>query len=575
MLLRFVLLSLTQQIAKKTVDNLADKDTFIETLLQERDELYQELSKLRQIDGGALAQAEKKIAQFQKAIEEKDRLIKKLTDQLAWLRRKFWKASSEKYIPLDPAQRKIDFDGLDVLPEEEETIKGAASEIDTYKRNKPEHPKKQPVRLTLPEDLRREEEIIEPEGVDENWVRIGEEVTEQLEHKPGEIYVRRIIRPKYALKMDLQVQQELDIDGSLNKTVKIAALPLLPLPRSNAGASLLAELIMGKYMYHLPFHRQISLFKLEGIRIPASTVNDWFSGCSDLLRALYYRLKEIVLECDYIQIDESTVPVINHEKQRAVKAYLWVVRDVMKKLVFFYYDKGSRAQKVVIELLHNFKGAVQTDGYEAYSIYENKKGVLLLGCWAHARRKFIEALKEDKAGAQYALEQIGLIYAVESMADDQELDYQKRAELRARLAYPILFGFERWIVSYMPKALPKGRMSQALTYTYSLFHRLSRYHLDGRYQIDNNLVENTIRPLALGRKNYMFCGNHDAAENAAIMYSLLGCCAATDVNPREWLTDVITRIPYYNNDYSLDLADLLPHNWKAASELQKTPIEIQ
>jgi len=557
------------------VDNLADKDTFIETLLQERDELYQELSKLRQIDGGALAQAEKKIAQFQKAIEEKDRLIKKLSDQLAWLRRKFWKASSEKYIPVDPAQRKIDFDGIDVLPEEEETIKGAASEIDTYKRNKPENTKKQPVRLTLPEDLRREEEIIEPEGIDENWVRIGEEVTEQLEHKPGEIYVRRIIRPKYALRKDLQVQQELNMDGSLNKTVKIASLPLLPLPRSNAGASLLAELIMGKYMYHLPFHRQISLFKLEGIRIPASTVNDWFAGCSDLLRALYYRLKEIVLECDYIQIDESTVPVINHEKQRAVKAYLWVVRDVMKKLVFFYYDKGSRAQKVVIELLHNFKGAVQTDGYEAYSIYENKKGVLLLGCWAHARRKFIEALKEDKAGAEYALEQIGLIYAVESMADDQELDYQKRAELRARLAYPIIFGFERWIVSYMPKALPKGRMSQALTYTYALFHRLSRYHLDGRYQIDNNLVENTIRPLALGRKNYMFCGNHDAAENAAIMYSLLGCCAATDVNPREWLTDVITRIPYYNNDYSLDLADLLPHNWKAARELQKPPIEIQ
>jgi len=237
----------------------------------------------------------------------------------------------------------------------------------------------------------------------------------------------------------------------------------------------------------------------------------------------------------------------------------------MKKLVFFYYDKGSRAQKVVIELLHNFKGAVQTDGYEAYSIYENKKGILLLGCWAHARRKFIEALKEDQAGAQYALEQIGLIYAVESMADDQELDYQKRAELRARLAYPILFGFERWIVSYMPKALPKGRISQALTYTYSLFHRLSRYHLDGRYQIDNNLVEILFAHwLSEGR---ITCsgGNHDAAENAAIMYSLLGCCAATDVNPREWLNDVLTRIPYYNNDYSLDLADLLPHNWKAAA----------
>ena len=264
MLLRFVLLSLTLTKTQETVGNLTDKDALIETLLQERDELYQELSKLRQADGGALEKAEKKNARYEELLKEKDRLIKKLTDQFAWLRRKFWKASSEKYIPADPAQRKIDFDGLEILPEEEETIKSAASEIITYKRNKPEHERKQPVRLPLPEHLRREEEIIEPEGIDENWVRIGEEVTEQLEHKPGELYVRRIIRHKYALKKDLQLQQELEVDGILNKTVKIAPLPLLPLPRSNAGASLLAELIMGKYMYHLPFYRQISLFKLEG-----------------------------------------------------------------------------------------------------------------------------------------------------------------------------------------------------------------------------------------------------------------------------------------------------------------------
>ena len=230
--------------------------------------------------------------------------------------------------------------------------------------------------------------------------------------------------------------------------------------------------------------------------------------------------------------------------------------------MFFHYDKGSRAQKVVIELLRNYQGAVQTDGYDAYSIYENKKGVLLLGCWAHARRKFTEALKEDESGASYALEQIGLLYGVETMADDQGLNYQQRADLRSRLAYPILCTFEKWIVNYYPKAIPQGRMYKALTYTYSLFQRLSRYHLDGRYQIDNNLVENAIRPLALGRKNYLFCGNHDAAENAAIMYSLLGCCKACDINPRQWLTDVLTRIPDYNNDYSRDLAELLPHNWK-------------
>jgi transposase len=564
------------------VDKTTDKDTLIETLLQERDELYQELSKLRQSSGGSLEhydaiirEKDNKIKQLSGTVDHLDNKIKdlgdkvinfedkirQLTDQLAWYRRKFWKASSEKYIPQDPSQRRIDFEGLDVLPEEEEQVKEAAKEIVSYERRKVEKEKRQPVRLPLPEDLRREEEVIEPEGIDENWTRIGEEVTEVLEHKPGELYVRRIVRPKYALRKDLQQLREENAENG-QKNMKIAALPLLPLPRSNAGASLLAELLMGKYVYHLPFHRSIAMFKLAGVSIPASTVNGWFTGSSDLLRALYYRLRDIVLATDYIQVDESTVPVINDEKHRAVKSYLWVVRSVMDNLMFFHYDKGSRAQKVVIELLHSYQGAIQTDGYDAYSIYENKKGVLLLGCWAHARRKFNDALKEDESGARYALEQIGMLYNVEAMASDQELDHDQRAALRERLAYPILCAFEKWIVNYYPKAQAQGRMYKALTYTYSLFHRLSRYHLDGRYQIDNNLVENAIRPLAVGRKNYLFCGNHDAAENAAIMYSLLGCCKACDVNPRQWLTDILTRIPAYNNDYSRDLAELLPHNWK-------------
>ncbi len=556
------------------MENTTDKDTLIETLLQERDELYQELSKLRQADDGALEKAEKKNAHYEEVIKDKDKKIKQLTDQLAWYRRKFWKASSEKYIPQDPSQRKFDFDGVDILPQEEEQVKEAAKEIVSYERRKPEKEKRQPARLPLPENLRREEEVIEPDGIDENWIRIGEEVTEVLEHKPGELYVRRIVRPKYALRKDLQQLRE-ESEESGQKNMKIAALPLLPIPRSNAGASLLAELLIGKYVYHLPFHRSIAMFKLAGVSIPATTVNGWFAASSDLLRALYYRLREIVLATDYIQVDESTVPVINDEKHMAVKSYLWVVRSVMKNMMFFHYDKGSRAQKVVIELLHNYQGAIQTDGYDAYSIYENKKGVLLLGCWAHARRKFNDALKEDESGARYALEQIGMLYNVEAMATDQGMDHDQRAILRERLAYPILCAFEKWIVNYYPKVLLQGRMYKALTYTYSLFHRLSRYHLDGRYQIDNNLVENAIRPLALGRKNYLFCGNHDAAENAAIMYSLFGCCKSCDVNPRQWLTDVLTRIPAYNNDYSRDLAELLPHNWKAARELRNAPLEVQ
>jgi transposase len=437
----------------------SDKDRLMEVLLQERDEMYQELSRLRESDNGSLEQAEKKNERYEAVIKKKDDKIKQLIDQLAWYRRKFWKSSSERFIPEDPNQRRIDFDGLDVLPQEKEVMEEAENEIISYERKKPAS-KKKPVRQPLPDHLRREIEVIEPEGIDENWIRIGQETTEILEHKPGELFVRQIIRPKYALKQQLQKEQEQAEGEVTQENIKIATLPLLPLPRSNAGASLLADLLLSKYMYHIPFHRKIAMFKHDGVSLPASTVNGWFSGSSDLLRALYFRLREIVLSTDYIQIDESTVPVINNEKHRTVKAYLWIVRSVMEKLVFFHYDKGSRAQRVVIELLHNYKGAVQTDGYEAYTIYEQKKGVLLLGYWAHARRKFTESLKEDKTGAEYALKQIGLLYRVETMATDQELDASQRAELRHRLAYPILCAFEKWIVSYYPKCTAQRKNEQ-------------------------------------------------------------------------------------------------------------------
>ena len=425
-------------------DYSTDKDVLIQELLQQRDELYQENYRLQKIDNGALDTLEAKNQELEAVVAEKEKQIKKLTDQLAWFRHKFFGASSEKHIAEDPNQRKIDWEGLEVLPEEKEAIEEAEKELIEYERRKPAKNKKKAVRQPLPDHLRREVEVIEPEGKQDNWVRIGVEVTEILEYKPGETYVRRIERPRYAVK-SMEATKNGDNNQNEEETaaIRIASMPLLPLPRSNAGPSLLAELMMNKYFYHLPFHRQISMLKMAGIRLPASTVNGWFQGGSDLLRALYFRLKDIVLSSNYIQVDESTVPVINNQLHKAQKAYLWMVRSVMDNLVFFHYDKGSRARKVVVELLKDYQGAVQTDGYEAYSIYEHKKGVLLLGCWAHVRRKFSESLKEDQAGAEYALAQIAKLYQVESMATDQDMDYEQRAELRKRLAYPIMRAFEK------------------------------------------------------------------------------------------------------------------------------------
>ena len=231
-------------------------------------------------------------------------------------------------------------------------------------------------------------------------------------------------------------------------------------------------------------------------------------------------------------------------------------------LVFFHYDYGSRAQKVALQLFKDYQGVIQSDGYAVYDIYENKKGVLPIGCWAHARRKFEEALKEDKTLASYALEQIGLLYDVERQADTENLSDEERAKLRTRLSYPIMVAFEKWILAQYPKVLPKGRIGKALRYTYNIYHKLTRYHLDGKLKMDNNLGENAIRPIALGRKSWLFCGNHDSAENAAIMYSLLGCCKAHGVNFRQWLVFFLDNIHKYDDDYSKDLAELLPHNYK-------------
>jgi len=530
-----------------------NEELFVQQLLEDRDRLYRETSRLRsQIAGYENFESERAI--YQQQLIEKDQAINKLKQLVEILQRKIWGKSSERFIKEDPQQRILDFEGLDLLPEEKELATSAKEEIEQYKTIRVVvKERNQPVRKPLPEGLPREECHIYPVRVDlENWTELEPEITEVLEKDPPRWYVRRIGRHKYVLK---------DKTQEVEAQVIIAPMPVLPIAKSYAGASLLADIIIDKYVNHLPFYRQIQIFHQQGITISPATINDWFQDVADLMRPAWYRLKELVLSSDYIQSDESTIPIINNEKHKTIKGYIWMIRAVMPDLVFFHYDHGSRAQKVALQLFKDFQGVIQTDGYAVYDIYENKKGVLPIGCWAHCRRVFDEALKEDEARATYALEQIGLLYDVERRADQEKLSYEERAELRSRLSYPIMVAFEKWLVSEYPKVLPKGRIGKAIRYTYGIYHKLTRYHLDGRLKIDNNLGENAIRPIALGRKNWLFCGIDNAAENAAIIYSMMGCCKASAVNFRDWLIYFLNNIHHYDNDYRMDLADLLPHNF--------------
>jgi len=421
----------------------------------------------------------------------------------------------------------------------------AAKETITYQRKIKKEHTNPPVRQPLPPELERREEIIEPNPIPEGSKCMGEEVTEILEYIPGTFHVRRIVRRKYALAREAGVV--------------IGELPSLPLPKSNAGPSLLARLLVSKYSDHLPFHRQIEMFRREGLSLAPATVNGWFSSAVDLLHPLYETLKKEVLSSDYIQMDETAIPVMDKDRPGATrKGYHWIIRAPEARKLFFHYDEGSRAQRVTVDLLKDFKGAVQSDGYGAYTIYENKKDVLLLGCWAHARRKFSDALKNDPQRARFALDQIQLLYRLERRAQEEKMTKEQIEALRKTESYPLMRAFEKWLDANYSQVLPKSPIGQAVAYTYNIYPRLARYVIDGRYKIDNNGAENGIRPLALGRKNYLFCGNHEAAKRTAVIYSLLGTCKINNVNPTVWLTDVFNRISDCKTN---DLSKLLPEHW--------------
>ena len=408
----------------------------------------------------------------------------------------------------------------------------------------------------------REEHLYPELENKEDYSEMTPEVTDSLVLVPRQMYIRRIIRHKYVLKSKLQVA------NPDRKTFEIAALPPAPIHKCMADASLLADIIINKYHYHLPFYRVIESYKEMGVSISPSTINDWFKAVVGKLKPIYDLLRAHVLACDYVQVDESTLPVIDNEEHRAVKGYVWSVVDVMAEDRFFFYEHGSRSARVAMGLLKDFKGAIQSDGYVVYEHFEGMEGKRLLGCWAHARRKFFDARKENEKLANEAIFYIGKLYEVERVADaldeeDKKPDYERRKRLREEKAYPEIKKFETWMEVNLLKCPPKSLIEEAISYTYRIIKKLSLYVTDGRYKIDDNMVENSIRPLAIGRKNYLFCGDDDAAQRAAVVYSLLATCKARGVDERAWLEDVLRRMPEYELGKK-DFSDLLPGNWTAA-----------
>lgn len=531
---------------------MSDQDLEIQRLREELVRISGEVEALRSEKDKLLAEKE----QMQREKDEMQTVIDDLRAMMAWFRKKLFYKMSEKNLPLDPNVLEPTLFET-VLPEEEQAKLDAEvkkMEEENAKAIEVKAHKREVRKPLLSNDLPVEEEHLYPEGVKDNpdYVEIGVEVTETLGIRPAVMFKKRTIRHKFVLKSNLQIEKP------DQKAFLIAPLPETIIPKGMASESLLADILINKYIYHLPFYRQIQKYKELGVLLNDATINDWFAAVCAKLRPLYERLRVEIMSKDYIQVDESTLPVIDNEKHRAVKGYMWAVRDALGGSVYFHYDNGSRGGDTARKLIGAYRGAVQTDGYEVYNAFENTPGKRMIGCWAHARRKFVEALEENKKYASEAIVYIGKLYKLEEEMREAGLDAETIQKRRQEESYPIICEFEKWMDSVGGLFKPKTRMGKALTYTYSLLPRLSRYVLDGRYNIDNNGIENAIRPLALGRKNFLFAGNHEAAVRAAIVYSLFSSCKAAGIEPREWLEDILVRLPAYNGD----IGALLPCNWQ-------------
>lgn len=460
-----------------------------------------------------------------------------LKQQLDELKRLIFGSKSERFVPSDDGQ-------LSLFEQEKQTPEAKTEEIH-YKRKKAEKEKQKAVRAKIPAHLPRIEEVIEPGHIAGGSKKIGEEITEILEYNPAKVFVRKIVRPKYA--------------KANNQGIVIAQLPSLPIPKGNAGASLLAYIVVSKFVDHLPYYRQIQMFKRQGLVLSDSTINGWFNASARLLTPLYDTLEKQLLKSDYLQADESPIGVQDSHKPRALHCgYQWVYRSPLQGLVLFKYHPG-RGAEAPKAMLTNFTGTLQTDGYQAYKNMKTNGEITHLACMAHARRYFDKALKNDKKRAEYVLKLMQKLYGIERKAREREISFETRFRYRQLYAKPLLLELEEWLAQNQLQTTPKSAIGIAINYTINLWSKLKAYINDGKYEIDNNLIENAIRPLALGRKNYLFAGSHDAAQRAAMFYSFLATCKINNVEPQAWLTDVLERIQEHKAN---KLFELLPQNWK-------------
>ena len=487
-----------------------------------------------------IAQQAAVITGHERTITEREARISVLTAEITRLRRAQFAARSEK---MDPAQR--------ALFEETMAADIAAVEAELEALQSPAadervmgHPRQAPKRRPLPEDLERVETRHEPSTCTcgqcgGELVHLGDHVSEKLSCKPLQFFVRRDVYPQYACR----------------GCETITAVPVAPtvIDRGIAAPDLLAQVLVAKYVDHLPLYRQEAIYARSGIAIPRSTLAEWIGACGVALQPLVDRMRDALLSLPVLHADETPVGMLEPGKGKTHRSYLFAYRSGIGPPITVFDFCTSRSGQHARRYLGDYQGALMVDDYVGYKAMF-AAGMTELGCWAHARRKFVDQHKASGSPiAREAIERIAVLYRIEAEAKSMSID--DRDAYRQKHAVPALQAIKTWLDDLRPQVAGNSGTANAIDYTLRRWPALARYADDGAFPIDNNPIENAIRPIALGRKNWLFAGSETAGQRAAAIMSLLATAKANGHEPQAWLTDVLTRLPTTKNR---DIDTLLP-----------------
>lgn len=500
----------------------------------------------------ALEAREAELARVNEELAAAQKEIERLRQSMDALARRFFGKKSEQ---LDPKQLEL----LLLLSGNEPGKADAASEKEVALQLLPPAPaKSRKGKARAPrllENLPVLEEMIVPPEVQadpEAYRRIGEEISERVDYEPARLFRRRLIRPKYVRRKEVDT------------VPVIAPLPPTLQERCIAAPGLIAQILVGKYCDHLPLYRQEQIFKSRfGVELPRQSMARWVGLAADWLKPIYQEVCMGLLSRNYLQVDETPIEYLDPGHGETRQGYFWTY-NAPGGDVFFSWQTSRAATCLETVIPVNFAGTLQCDGYSAYEAFANRRSeVTLAGCWAHVRRKFHDALEHAPKLTAWILRQIQHLYRIEAELRSCRAGPQLRAAVRAAQSRPTIERLHRALLKLKSchRVLPQSLLGKAIDYALNQWSTLGVYLENGRVEIDNNLVENAIRPTALGKKNWLFIGEAQAGERSAIIFTLIECCRRRGVDPYAYLRDVLTRLPSMTN---WQIKEITPEAWAKA-----------